>query len=133
MKTRHLLYVDDSVELGHLVKTFFEQRFPSYEISLATSVDDALNQLRLRRDSGELPNAIVADANLHVRNDGATLVEAVRAEFPKMRTVLVSGAPRHAAEVPAHAFVLKDGNAIEFVDRIFDLVQCPTDLLPSMT
>ena len=133
MKTRRLLYVDDSMELARLIKTYFEMRFPVYEVLLASSVEEALQKLRAWRESGELPRAVVADVHMHTRNDGVTLVEAVRAEFPKMRTVLVSGAPRHAREVPAHPFVLKDGNAIELVDRIFDLVQCPTDELPCLT
>src|SRR4051794_22434882 len=124
MKARRLLYVDDSTELAHLVKTFFKLRFPIYEVSTATSVDDALDHLRTRPDADELPDAIVADVNIARREDGVTLVQAVRAEFPRMRTVLVTGSPRRAADVPAHAFVLKDGNAMQFVDRIFDLIQC---------
>jgi CheY-like chemotaxis protein len=132
MKKRCLLYVDDSADLAGLVKTFFEKRFPAYEVLLASSVEEALQQLHAARDSGELPHAIVADANLQARNDGVTLVEAVRAEFPRMRTILVSGAPRNGGQVPAHGFVLKEGNAMQFVDRMFDLVQCPTDQLPSL-
>lgn len=133
MKTKRLLYVDDSTEMGKLVKIFFEQRFPAYDVFLAASVDEALAQLRVRRESAELPNAIAVDVNMRVREDGVTLVQAVRDEFPRIRTVLVSGAPRYAEqEMPAHAFVLKDGNVIEFVERIFELIQCRTDELPCL-
>ena len=61
MKSRRLLYVDDSAEMGELVQMFFEQRFPTYEVLLALSVEAALEKLRELRESGHLPNAIVAD------------------------------------------------------------------------
>ena len=70
---------------------------------------------------------------MRLQEDGVDLVQAVRAEYPKIRTVLVSGAPRYPGEeMPAHAFVLKDGDAIRFVERIFELIQCPTDQLPCL-
>jgi ActR/RegA family two-component response regulator len=133
MKTRRLLYVDDSEEMGELVKLFFEQRFPAYEVSLATSVEHALEQLYAARESSTLPNAIAVDANLSAHDDGLVLIESVRFEFPKIRTVLVSGMPPNSDEMPAHAFVLKDGNANAFVERIFELIQARTDELPTLS
>jgi len=134
MKTRCLLYVDDSVELSELVKMFFEQRYPACEVLLACSADAALQVLRSLHAASPFPQAIVVDVNLSAKEDGVTLVKTVRIEFPKLRTVLVSGAPRHVEKsMPAHAFALKDGDAMGFVEKLFELIQCPTELLPPLT
>ena len=133
MKTRCLLYVDDSKDLADLVKMFFEQRYPACEVLLAFSVDDALQVLRGRHGMSPFPQAIAVDANLTKKEDGVNLVKTVRAEFPRLRTVLVSGAPRHLEMgMPAHAFAVKDGDAMGFVEKLFQLIQCPTDLLPAV-
>ena len=128
------MYVDDDAAIRVLLKQFFEMKFPAYEVIPVAGATDALCELRRRSGSVEFPNAMVTDFQLGTTGTGATLVETVRAEFPKLRTVVVSGARMRAqmqasARAGANAFVEK-GMIQPFVDRLFELLQCPTSLLP---
>lgn len=136
MKTRRLLYVDDDDAIRLLVKRFFEHRFPAYEVILAASAEEALQELRQRLGSPEFPNAVVTDFQLGDIIDGPTLVERVRAEFPKIRTVVVSAVTlqeqiQRTAAAGANAF-LEKSLMQSFVERLYDLIQRPTDLLPPL-
>ncbi len=130
------MYVDDDPALRRLVKRFFELKFSSYEVIVVAGAEEAMQELRRRRDGAEFPNALVTDFQLGPSGTGATLVETVRAEFPNLRTVVVSGVSlstqmQASARAGASAF-LEKGMMQPFVDRLFDLLQCPTDLLPPM-
>lgn len=136
MKTRRLLYVDDDDAIRLLVKRFFEMRFPAYEVILAANAEEALEKLRQRLDTPEFPNALVTDFQLGDLIDGPTLVEKVRAEFPKIRTVVVSAVSmqdqmKRAAAAGANAF-LEKSLMQSFVEQLYDLIQRPTDLLPPL-
>ena len=136
MITRRFLYVDDDAAIRHLVKSFFELKFPTYEVISAANAKEALQELRRRREGPEFPQALVTDFQLDPPGNGATLVESVRAEFPTLRTVIVSGVSlrthmQASARAGASAF-LENGMMQPFVDRLFELLQCPTDRLPPM-
>jgi DNA-binding NtrC family response regulator len=130
-----LLYVDDCHSVAWLVKRFFEKRFPTYEIVLAANAADAWKELEARRDTPEFIRTLVADIRLGPSMDGLALVQKVRATFPKVRTIVVSGMigaeeARRAYAAGAHAVIEKDLNAAHFVDRLFDLASCAADQLP---
>ena len=137
MTARRFLYVDDDPAICRLVKRFFELKFPTYEVIAVAGAAEALQELRRRRGGPEFPNALVTDFQLGPSGNGAALVETVRAEFPNLRTVVVSGASVRAqvqasAHAGASAFVEK-GMIQPFVDRLFELIQCPTAHLPPVT
>jgi two-component system response regulator YesN len=136
-KTRRLLYVDDDAPIRQLVKRFFEMRFPAYEVILAASAEEALQELRQRLGGAEFPNAVVTDFGLGpFSDDGPALVETIRTQFPKLRTVVVSAVTvdeqvQRAAKAGANAFLQKEAMQT-FVAQLFDLIQCPTNLLPPL-
>ena len=137
MITRRFLYVDDDPAIRLLVKRFFEIKFPTHEVIVVASAEEAMQELRRRRDGAEFPNALVSDFQLGSSGNGARLVEMVRVEFPNLRTVVVSGASlrtqmQASARAGASAF-LEKGMMQPFVDRLFDLLQCPTAHLPPVT
>jgi DNA-binding NarL/FixJ family response regulator len=77
---------------------------------------------------------VVTDFQLGNTINGPALVETIRAEFPKTRTVVVSAITmrkqvEQAAAAGANAF-LEKGVMQSFVQQLYDLIQCPTDLLP---
>jgi CheY-like chemotaxis protein len=138
MNQRHVvLYVDDSENIAFLVKRFFEKKYPSYEVLLAASAAIAWEQILARRGTPEFPRAIITDFRLGASTDGPTLVEMVRAEFPELRAIIVSGtlAPRdleRAYAAGADAAIEKDLNAQKFADQLFELTDCSTDTLQKL-
>jgi CheY-like chemotaxis protein len=138
MKSRRVLYVDDDAFIGRLVKRFFEQEFPAYEVLTAVTAAEALQRIRERFNTAEFPQAVITDVRLDGKSDSTELVRSLREEFPRLRVLAVSAVsdPREIARLHAagaNAFVEKQLNMRDFVNRIFDLLQCPTDLLNSRT
>lgn len=134
MKNRRVLYVDDDAFIGRLVKRFFEQEFPAYEVLTAVTATEALQRIRECLNTAEFPQAVITDVRLDGKNDSTELVRSLRKEFPRLRMIAVSAVsdPREIARLRAagaNAFVEKQLNMRDFVNRIFDLLQCPTDLL----
>jgi DNA-binding NarL/FixJ family response regulator len=134
--TRRLLYVDDDESLRCLVKRFFEKKYPTFEVILAGSSSEALEELERRRNTPEFPTAIVTDFHLGLYENGAALVADVRSRFPEVRRVVVSAVEvpdevRRAASAGAQAFVEKRMLG-HFVERLFDLTQRSTNLLPPL-
>jgi CheY-like chemotaxis protein len=134
-KSRRVVYVDDDAFIGKLVKRFFEQEFPTYEVLTAVTASEALQRVRERLNTAEFPQAVITDVRLDGKSDSAELVRSLRQEFPRLRMIAVSAVtdPRDIAKLQAagvNAFVEKQLNMQDFVNRIFDLLQCPTDLLP---
>lgn len=135
MKSRRVVYVDDDAFIGKLVKRFFEQEFPAYEVLTAVSAAEALQRVRERLNTTEFPQAVITDIRLEGKSDSAELVRSLREEFPRLRMIAVSAVSdqRDIAklqEAGVNGFVEKQLNMREFVNRIFDLLQCPTDSLP---
>jgi DNA-binding NarL/FixJ family response regulator len=129
-----LLYVDDSESVAVLVKRFFEKRYPTFQVVLAPAADIAWAELQARRDTPGFPKAVISDIRLGGPMDGHALVEKVRAEFPKVRTIVVSAmlSPEdvdRAYEAGAHAVIEKLMSLDQFVAQLFDLIQCPSDTL----
>jgi CheY-like chemotaxis protein len=134
-KSRRVVYVDDDAFIAKLVKRFFEQEFPTYEVLTAVTATEALQRVRERLNTKEFPQAVITDVRLDGKSDSAELVRSLRQEFPRLRMIAVSAVtdPRDVAKLQAagvNAFVEKQLNMRDFVNRIFDLLQCPTDLLP---
>ena len=135
MKTRRVLYVDDDACIGRLVKRFFEQHFPTYEMLVTGRAEDAISMLRARDGTPEFPVAVITDVRLGNGADGSDLVRAIRELYPALRTIAVSAvrSPRDLERVQragVSAFLEKELNLTVFVTRLFDLLQCPTDTLP---
>jgi DNA-binding NarL/FixJ family response regulator len=130
-----LLYVDDCESISWLVKRFFEKRFPIFEIVAVGSAEQAWKELDARRGKPEFPRAVITDIHLKGEIDGLTLVEQVRSEFPKTRAIVVSAviSPddlKRSYLAGAHAVAEKALRIEDFITRLFDLVQCPTDVIP---
>lgn len=136
MKNRKvLLYVDDCESIAWLVKRFFEKRFPAFEIVTVPSAEDAWHELDARRGKPEFPKAVITDIHLCGPTNGLKLVERIHSEFPKTRAIVVSAvlSPDDVARssaAGAHAAVEKALSIDDFVVQLYDLVQCPTDVVP---
>jgi DNA-binding NtrC family response regulator len=136
MKRQGVLYVDDCKSISWLVKRFFETRYPTYEVLVAPTATEAMHVLEGRAGKSEFLKAVIVDIQLGPFEDGPSLVHEVRTHYPDMRAIVVSGAITQvdmdrSYRAGAHAVIEKDSNVDRFVNRLFDLVQCPTDLIPA--
>lgn len=134
MRRHGVLYVDDCKSISWLVKRFFETSYPTYEILVAPTATEAMHLLEEREGKPGFPKAVIVDIQLGPSEDGPTLIHEVRTHYPRMRTIVVSGAITQedldrSYQAGAHAVIEKDSNVDRFVSRLFDLVQCPTDLI----
>ncbi|HTD65380.1 MAG TPA: response regulator [Candidatus Limnocylindria bacterium] len=130
-----VLYVDDCESVSWLVKRFFEKRYPGYEIVTASSAEQAWDELEARHGGAEFPNAVITDIQLGGAADGFALVEKIRAEFPQTRAIVVSATLSHQDRersygAGAHAVAEKTLSIDRFITLLYDLVQCPADVIP---
>lgn len=129
-----LLYVDDCESVSLLVRRFFARKYPQYEIVLAANADDALRELEQRRDTPNAVDALVSDMRLGPGMDGPALLQRVQEAFPRLRRILVTGLlgpaeKKRGLAVGAHAVIEKDLNAQQFVNRLYDLTEAPTEAI----
>jgi CheY-like chemotaxis protein len=129
---KRILYVDDSECTRELLKTIFENRHSGYEVILHASASSARHDLQARNGTPEFPDALVTDLHLSFRgDDGLRLVKQVRARFPELRLILVSGMVRptdleRARAAGADTVIEKDMNMQTFADRLVGLIESAT-------
>jgi DNA-binding NarL/FixJ family response regulator len=132
MEIRRLMYVDDDLTIARLVKRFFETKYPAYEVLVAGSASDAMEQLHHLAAQKILPRALVTDVRLGGPNDGPALVKNLRSEFPNMRLIVVSSVRdpkdvQRAHLAGANAFLEKGLSIPAFVAELLEIIQRPTD------
>jgi CheY-like chemotaxis protein len=134
---RVLLYIDDCKHLRYLIEEAFHQRYPLIEIVALGSAQEALAKLETRKGTSGFPATVFTDAHLGPANqEGLWLIREMRSRFPSLRVIAVTGAlsdqiRKDARAAGAHVCFEKDMSLDSFVTRLFDWIQCPTDLLPS--
>ena len=136
METRRVMYVDDDLTIGRLVKRFFETRYPTYEVLVASSASDAMEQLHHLAAENTLPKTLVTDVRLGGPSDGPALVKDLRLEFPKMRLIVVSSVRdpkdvQRARSAGANAFIEKGLSIPTFIGELIEVIRCPTEALES--
>lgn len=128
------MYVDDDLTIARLVKRFFENKYPAYEVLVAASASDAMEQLHHLTGQDIFPKALVTDVRLGGITDGPALVKDLRSEFPKMRLIVVSSIHdpkdvQRARSAGANAFLEKGLSIPTFVGDLAELIQCPTEVV----
>lgn len=136
METRRVMYVDDDLTIARLVKRFFETKYPTYEVLVAGSASDAMEQLHHLAAGNMLPKTLVTDVRLGGPSDGPALVKDLRSEFPKMRLIVVSGVRdpkdvQRARSAGANAFIEKGLSIPTFVSELIEVIRCPSEVLES--
>lgn len=100
-KSNHyrVLVVDDDQELSVVMSQILKSIDPKVEIDLATSAEEAVEQLHyrdqeLRGSRRERPyDLIVADIYLEGRKSGLELLESHLQDYPKIPVLVTSGMP----------------------------------------
>ena len=130
MDTWRIMYVDDDLTIARLVKRIFEKQHPSYEILVVGSACEAAEQLQHLSGLENFPRALVTDVRLGGSDDGPELVEELRAHFPQLRMIVVSGVHdpkvvQRARSAGANAFLEKGLSIPTFVNELVELIQAP--------
>jgi PAS domain S-box-containing protein len=116
----HVLIVDDDVDLATLQARQLKRA--GYEVTVATTVDEALASVR--RDA---PNLVVLDLRLADGASGLELYERMRADGPNVPAILVTAFPDQAVAIKAlragvRDFVPKTPDFLEYLPRAVDRV-----------
>jgi CheY-like chemotaxis protein len=114
---RHILIVDDALDLGRMLKTALSVLDPTLPVVVVPSAEEAL----LEADRYPL-NLLVADINLPGIS-GIELVKKIRSNHPHVRVIIITGLSdedviREAKELGADAFFRKPIVIAEFTDAV---------------
>jgi CheY-like chemotaxis protein len=104
ISSKHILIVDDSQDLTHVIADFLGMY--GYRVSTARDGHDALECM-----NSEHIQVVVSDIHMP-RMDGFTLMGEIKAKYPKVPIVLITGfsiseAQKLAFDRGANAFVAK--------------------------
>lgn len=115
--TDSILIVDDSRVARHLLRSYVEEKFPTWLIYEASKAEEALNHLSTK---GPTTHATI-DINMEGM-DGLELTEKVKQAYPEIQITIISGniqnAIRKKAEELKTSFIEKPLSQ-ESLDAVF--------------
>ena len=127
MPPKRILIVDDSLEIGRVLRAMLETLDAALAVRLVPSAEEALLDL-----SSHPVDLLVSDVCLPGRLSGIDLVQRVCGHHPPLanRVLIItgwseSGLEAQAMQAGAHAFMHKPLNMGEFLEKATDLMEIP--------
>jgi DNA-binding response OmpR family regulator len=117
MTIKHILVVDDSMELGRLLQASVRTLDPEYKVVLVPSAEEAMLEV-----TRPLLNLLVADIRLPGMS-GFELAKKARARHPKLKLIFITGLTdagiqQQAIDAGADFFFHKPMHMPEFLDAV---------------
>ena len=115
---KHILIVDDDIELGALLAKVVADMSPSYTVKLARDVDEAMVQVRRSQTTENVFDLMITDIKMTGLN-GLELLEALHALVPDLKTIAMtaytsSEIATRADELGVQAYLTKPFMISEF-------------------
>lgn len=127
MPPKRILIVDDSLEIGRVLRAMLETLDAALVVRLVPSAEEALLEL-----NSHPVDLLVSDVRLPGRLSGIDLVQRVCGQNPPLanRVLIItgwseSGLEEQAMEAGAHAFMHKPLNMGEFLEKATSLLGIP--------
>jgi CheY-like chemotaxis protein/predicted regulator of Ras-like GTPase activity (Roadblock/LC7/MglB family) len=132
---KHILIVDDDIELGALLAKAVSDMSPSYTVKLARDVDEAMVQVRRSQTTVNVFDLVITDIKMTGLN-GIELLEALHALAPDLRTIAMtaytsSEIARRARELNVYAYLTKPFMISEFREVVRNTLDAPVQHQPS--
>lgn len=129
---KHILIVDDDIELGALLAKAVSDMSPSYTVKLARDVDEALVQVRRSQTTENVFDLVITDIKMTGLN-GLELLEALHALAPGLRAIAMtaytsSEIARRAEELSVQAYMTKPFMISEFREVVRNTLDTPIQL-----
>jgi DNA-binding response OmpR family regulator len=126
---KHILIVDDDIELGALLAKAVADMSPSYTVKLARDVDEAMVQVRRSQTTENVFDLVITDIKMSGLN-GLELLEALHALAPGLRTIAMtaytsSEIAAHADELGVQAYLTKPFMISEFRSVVRTTLDAP--------
>jgi CheY-like chemotaxis protein len=131
---KHILIVDDDIELGALLAKAVSDMSPSYTVKLARDVDEAMVQVRRSQTTVNVFDLVITDIKMTGLN-GIELLEALHALAPDLRTIAMTAytspeIARRARELNVHAYLTKPFMISEFREVVRSTLDAPIQHQP---
>jgi CheY-like chemotaxis protein len=131
---KHILIVDDDIELGALLAKAVSDMSPSYTVKLARDVDEAMVQVRRSQTTVNVFDLVITDIKMTGLN-GLELLEALHALAPDLRTIAMtaytsSEIARRARELNVQAYLTKPFMISEFREVVRSTLAAPIQREP---
>jgi DNA-binding response OmpR family regulator len=115
---KHILIVDDDIELGALLAKAVSDMSSSYTVKLARDVDEAMVQVRRSQTTENMFDLVITDIKMTGLN-GLELLEALHALAPDLKTIAMtaytsSEISERANELGVQAYLTKPFMISEF-------------------
>jgi len=126
---KHILIVDDDIELGALLAKAVGDMSPSYTVKLARDVDEAMVQVRRSQTTENVFDLVITDIKMTGLN-GLELLEALHALAPDLKTIAMtaytsSEIARRAEELSVQAYMTKPFMISEFREVVRKTLHTP--------
>jgi len=126
---KHILIVDDDIELGALLAKAVGDMSASYTVKLARDVDEAMVQVRRSQTTENVFDLVITDIKMTGLN-GLELLEALHALAPDLKTIAMtaytsSEIARRAEELSVQAYMTKPFMISEFREVVRKTLDTP--------
>jgi DNA-binding response OmpR family regulator len=126
---KHILIVDDDIELGTLLAKAVADMSPSYTVKVARDVDEAMVQVRRSQTTENMFDLVITDIKMTGLN-GLELLEALHALVPELRTIAMtaytsSDIANRAEELGVQAYLTKPFMISEFRNVVRTTLDAP--------
>jgi CheY-like chemotaxis protein/predicted regulator of Ras-like GTPase activity (Roadblock/LC7/MglB family) len=126
---KHILIVDDDIELGTLLAQAVSDMSPAYTVKLARDVDEAMVQVRRSQTTVNVFDLVITDIKM-IGLNGIEFLEALHALAPDLKTIAMtaynsSEIARRARELNVQAYLTKPFLISEFRQAVRDTLNAP--------